>query len=174
MFLSVVILGGFTRETHAMAHSISADTPPLLTPRQGTHPPVHPQTASVSTSDHLCESRCMAERSHTCRLGSRPHSRAFLHVLAFEALCAEELGDYGPPFHWIPERRAMLRADLDAAFLHVYGLDREEAEHVLDSFVVARKYEERDYGEYEPDGSSSKLTTAWLWQLRTAAMAGGP
>jgi hypothetical protein len=68
----------------------------------------------------------------------------------------------------------MLRADLDAAFLHVYGLDREEAEHVLDSFVVARKYEERDYGEYEPDGSSSKLTTAWLWQLRTAAMAGGP
>ena len=27
MFLSVVILGGFTTETHAMAHSISADTP---------------------------------------------------------------------------------------------------------------------------------------------------
>ena len=26
MFLSVVILGGFTTETHAMAHSISADT----------------------------------------------------------------------------------------------------------------------------------------------------
>jgi hypothetical protein len=27
MFLSVVILGGFTTETHAMVHSISADTP---------------------------------------------------------------------------------------------------------------------------------------------------
>jgi hypothetical protein len=35
-----------------------------------------------------------------------------------------------------PERRALLRADLDAAFLHVYGLNREEAEHVLDSFTV--------------------------------------
>jgi hypothetical protein len=36
----------------------------------------------------------------------------------------------------------------DAAFLHVYGLAREEAEHVLDSFPLVRKYDERDYGEY--------------------------
>jgi hypothetical protein len=38
MFLSVVILGRFTTETHAMALSISADTPPLLTPHPGTQP----------------------------------------------------------------------------------------------------------------------------------------
>jgi hypothetical protein len=61
---------------------------------------------------------------------------------------AEDLGDDGPPFHWDPERRALLRADLDAGFLLVYGLNRGEAEHVLDSFNVVRKYEERDYGEY--------------------------
>jgi len=61
---------------------------------------------------------------------------------------AEELGDDGPPFHWDLERRSLLRADLDAAFLHVYGLNRKEAEHVLDSFPVVRKYDERDFGEY--------------------------
>jgi hypothetical protein len=61
---------------------------------------------------------------------------------------ADELGDDGSPFRWDAERRALLRADLDAAFLHVYGLAREEAEHVLDSFSVIRKYEERDHGEY--------------------------
>ena len=61
---------------------------------------------------------------------------------------AEEMGDDGPPFRWNPERRALLRADLDAAMLHVYGLNRREAEHVLDSFPVVRKYEERDHGEY--------------------------
>ncbi len=61
---------------------------------------------------------------------------------------AEDLGDSGPPFHWDPERRALLRADLDAGFLHIYGLDRDEAEHVLDSFFVIRKYDERDFGEY--------------------------
>src|SRR5438552_11864016 len=61
---------------------------------------------------------------------------------------AQEMGDDGPPFRWDPERRALLRADLDAAMLHVYGLTRTEAEHVLDSFPVVRKYEQRDHGEY--------------------------
>lgn len=61
---------------------------------------------------------------------------------------AKDLGDDGPPFRWDSKRRALLRADLDAGFLHIYGLDRDEAEHVLDSFPVIRKYEERDFGEY--------------------------
>jgi len=61
---------------------------------------------------------------------------------------AHEMGDDGPPFRWDPQRRALLRADLDAAFLHVYGLSRPEAEHVLESFFVVRKYEERDHSEY--------------------------
>jgi hypothetical protein len=61
---------------------------------------------------------------------------------------AEDLCDDGPPFHWHPERRALLRADLEAAFLHVYELDREAATHVLDSFLVVRKYDERDFGEF--------------------------
>ncbi|GAB37963.1 hypothetical protein [Gordonia sputi] len=61
---------------------------------------------------------------------------------------AKDLGDDGPPFRWNSDRRALLRADLDAGFLHVYGLNRVEAEHVLDSFPVVRKYEERDFGEY--------------------------
>jgi hypothetical protein len=39
---------------------------------------------------------------------------------------AQELGDDGPPFRWDPERRALLRADLDAAFMHMYGLNRQE------------------------------------------------
>jgi hypothetical protein len=61
---------------------------------------------------------------------------------------AKGMKDSGPPFHWDPERRALLRADLDAAFLHIYGLNRDEAEQVLDSFPVVCKYEERDFGEY--------------------------
>ena len=78
---------------------------------------------------------------------------------------AEELNDDGPPFQWDPERRSLLRADLDAAFLHVYGLTRPEAEHVLDSFFVVRKYEERDHGEFRTkrlvlDAYDRRITTA--------------
>lgn len=61
---------------------------------------------------------------------------------------AQDLGDEGAPFRWNPRRRANLRADLDGCFLHIYGLDRGEAEHVLDSFFVIRKYDEKEFGEY--------------------------
>ncbi len=61
---------------------------------------------------------------------------------------ARSLGYDGPPFGWDPERRALLRAEIDAAMMHVYGLDRDEVEHVLDSFPVLRRYEERDFGEF--------------------------
>jgi len=56
--------------------------------------------------------------------------------------------DPGPPFRWLPERREQLRVELDAAMFHLYGLARDEVEHVMDSFVVVRKYEERDHGEF--------------------------
>jgi N-6 DNA Methylase len=61
---------------------------------------------------------------------------------------AREMGYDGPPFRWNRGRRLLLRADLDAGFLHIYGMRRDEAEHILDSFFVVRKYEERDFGEY--------------------------
>lgn len=61
---------------------------------------------------------------------------------------AKDYGDVGPPFRWDIERRALLRADLDAAFMHVYGLDRGEVEHILDSFPIIRNYDEADFGEY--------------------------
>ena len=54
----------------------------------------------------------------------------------------------GAPFRWLPERREQLRAELDAAMFLLYGLDRDEVEHVMDSFFVVRKYEERDHGEF--------------------------
>jgi hypothetical protein len=81
---------------------------------------------------------------------------------------AEDLSDAGPPFRWDSDRRALLRADLDAGFLHVYGLNRTEAEHVLDSFTVVRKYEERDFGEFR-----TKRLVLGAYDRMTAAIANG-
>ncbi|MCF8784366.1 Eco57I restriction-modification methylase domain-containing protein [Rhodococcus ruber] len=82
---------------------------------------------------------------------------------------AVELGDDGAPFRWDPDRRALLRADLEAAFFHVYELTRTEAEHVLDSFRLVRKYEERDLGEY----STRRLVLAAYDRMTAAIAAGG-
>lgn len=64
------------------------------------------------------------------------------------AAFARDLEFAGGPFAWNIERRLMIQAEIDAATLHLYGLDIEQAEWILDSFTVLRRYEERDHGEF--------------------------
>jgi hypothetical protein len=45
---------------------------------------------------------------------------------------AEDLGYDGPPFRWNPERRALLRGELDAYCAYLYGLTRLELRYILD------------------------------------------
>jgi hypothetical protein len=63
---------------------------------------------------------------------------------------ARDLGDAGPPFRWDEERRTLIRAELDAAYFHLYGLSRGEVEHVMDSFDMLRRREEKpqNFGEF--------------------------
>ena len=65
-----------------------------------------------------------------------------------------------PPFKWDPERRALLRAELDAYYANLYGLTRDELRYILDpsdvygedfpgeTFRVLKNNEIRKYGEY--------------------------
>jgi len=73
---------------------------------------------------------------------------------------AQDLGYDGPPFIFDPERRALLRAELDAFYAHLYGLTRDELRYILDpadvmgpdypseTFRVLKNNEIRQFGEY--------------------------
>jgi len=61
---------------------------------------------------------------------------------------ARDLGDDRSPFRWDEDRRPVIRAELDAAFFHLYGLQRDEVEHVLDTFPIVRRKDETKFGEY--------------------------
>jgi len=73
---------------------------------------------------------------------------------------ARDLGYEGPPFAFDPERRARLRAELDAYYARLYGLTREELRYILDpadvmgedypseTFRVLKNNEIRQFGEY--------------------------
>ena len=49
---------------------------------------------------------------------------------------------------WRPDERARLRAELDAAFFHLYSLSRDDAEYVLSTFSGTRRRDEAETGKY--------------------------
>ncbi|MGH7929739.1 MAG: Eco57I restriction-modification methylase domain-containing protein, partial [Candidatus Binatia bacterium] len=60
---------------------------------------------------------------------------------------AEDIGDDGAPFKWEIGRRALLRAELDAAIFHLYGVDMDEVEHIMGTFPIVKRKDEEKYGE---------------------------
>ncbi|MDC2953006.1 N-6 DNA methylase [Streptomyces gilvifuscus] len=64
------------------------------------------------------------------------------------AAFASDLGDDGAPFRWNEERRRILRAELDALYFHLYGIERDDVEYIMDSFPVVRRKDEAKYGTY--------------------------
>ncbi|MNJ26310.1 hypothetical protein D3C77_207820 [compost metagenome] len=83
------------------------------------------------------------------------------------ALC-EDLGRTHPPFLWNEERRYIIQAEIDAAMFHLYRLNREQVDWVLDSFTVLRKYEERDHNEFR----TKRLVLAAYDAMAEAKVAG--
>jgi len=53
-----------------------------------------------------------------------------------------------PPFKWDEERRARLRAELDAIYAHLYGLTREELDYILETFPIVKRKDVEKYGSY--------------------------
>jgi hypothetical protein len=88
---------------------------------------------------------------------------------------ASDMGYSGPPFGWDVDRRAHLRAELDAAYAHLYGVTRDELRYILDpsdiygsgfpseTFRVLKEKEIRQYGEYR----TARLVLA-AWDRMTA------
>ncbi len=101
---------------------------------------------------------------------------------------AEDLGYTGPPFPFDPDRRALLRAELDAYYARLYGLTRDELRYILDptdvygedfpseTFRVLKNNEMKAFGEYRTrrlvleawdrleDGGSKALATNVGWE----------
>lgn len=73
---------------------------------------------------------------------------------------AQDMGYDGEPFRWNSERRALLRAELDAYYAKLYGLTRDELRYILDpadiygpdfpseTFRVLKNNEIKQFGEY--------------------------
>jgi len=79
----------------------------------------------------------------------------------------EDTGAAKPPFPWDEECRLRLRAKLDAAFFHLYGVtDRGDIRYVFSTFPIVERQETNEYGRFR----SRDLCLAYL----NALSAGRP
>jgi hypothetical protein len=81
---------------------------------------------------------------------------------------ARDLGYGGPPFPWDPERRFALRCELDAAFFHLYGIERDDVGYIMDTFPIVKRRDEAKYAEYR-----TKQVILGIYDAMTSAMATG-
>ncbi len=78
-------------------------------------------------------------RDHVLRLTYTAHDMAPF---------ARDLDYVGPPFVWNDEERRHLRARLDALYFHLYGLTRDDAGYILDTFPIVHREDEKAFGRY--------------------------
>ena len=84
----------------------------------------------------------------TARVLVRDHVLRLTYTAHDMAPFAHDLGYDGPPFSWNGEERRHLRARLDALYFHLYGLSRDDAGYVLDTFPIVRREDEKAFGRY--------------------------
>src|SRR6266516_2114865 len=99
------------------------------------------------------------------------HSRIYMNrfemAWGLEAF-AQDCGWSGPPFCWDEERRFLLRCELDAAFFHLYGLNRDDTAYILDTFPIVKRKDEQKFGEYR-----TKLVILKIYDAMKSAMDSG-
>ena len=78
-------------------------------------------------------------RHHVLRLTYTAHDMAPF---------ARDLDHHGPPFPWDEEDRRHLRARLDALYFHLYGLDRDDAAYILETFPIIQRHDQAAFGHY--------------------------
>jgi hypothetical protein len=61
---------------------------------------------------------------------------------------ARDLEDHGTPFRWEEERRLAMRAELDAAFFHLYGIGRDNVDYIMETFPIFKRKDEQRYGSF--------------------------
>lgn len=114
------------------------------------------------------EQRCIWSHSQSVVEWIRPRVLELVYTAHDLAGFARDLGYEGPPFRWNTARRAQIRAELDAAFFHLYGVSRDDAAHILDTFFVFKtRDEERHGGVYR-----TKETILAIYNEMAKAIAG--
>ena len=80
---------------------------------------------------------------------------------------ARDIGYDGPPFRWDEERRFLLRCELDAAYFHLYDIERDDADYIMETFPIVKRKDEEKYREYRTKRVILEIYDAMAEAMRT-------
>lgn len=84
---------------------------------------------------------------------------------------AQDIGYDGPPFVWDEERRFLLRCELDALYFHLYQIQRDDVDYIMETFPIvkrkdiARTSPPRHEGEGDLGGEGEYLTKRIILEM---------
>ena len=97
---------------------------------------------------------------------------------AFGADC----GYHGPPVRWDEDRRFLLRCELDAAYFHLYDIERDDVDYIMETFPIVKRKDEAAHGGYRTkrvileiyDEMARAMETGTPYQTRLDPPPGDP
>ncbi|MEI6137958.1 MAG: DNA methyltransferase [Mariniphaga sp.] len=76
---------------------------------------------------------------------------------------ANEYGFIGEPFIWNEKERFQLQCELDAIYAHLYGLEKEEMDYILETFPIVKRKDIAKYGSYRTKETILQLYDEFAW-----------
>jgi hypothetical protein len=76
-------------------------------------------------------------------------------------------GERWRPFIWEEERRRLLRAELDAAFFHLYGIERDDVDYIMETFPIVKRKDVAAFGSYRTKELILEVYDAMTQAIRT-------
>ena len=77
---------------------------------------------------------------------------------------------------WIADRteRAQLRAELDAYYFHLYGIERADVDYIMETFPIVKRKDEAEFGDYRTKALILAAYDAMADAIRTGAQYVSP
>jgi hypothetical protein len=76
---------------------------------------------------------------------------------------AKDLGYDDNPFVWNDKERFQLQCELDAIYAHLYGLEKEEMDYILETFPIVKRKDIAKYGSYRTKETILQLYDELSW-----------
>jgi len=86
--------------------------------------------------------------------------------LTYTASDLDDFGkDYGlgQPFIWNEKERFQLQCELDAIYAHLYGLEKDEMDYILETFPIVKRKDIDRYGSYHTKETILHLYDEFAW-----------